>query len=170
MPQPTGRVTRAAGGAIELVLTRTFDAPAADVWANLTQPELTAAWLGPWRGESGAGNTIELQMAFEEGDEWSKARIDECDPPRLIRVTTLNDSGDWPLEARLSESDGRTTLEFVHHLTDAGGAEFIGPGWEYYLDNLVAARKGQPPPAFADYYPAQAEHYKEQADRAVPPA
>ncbi|WP_198958148.1 MULTISPECIES: hypothetical protein [Amycolatopsis] len=30
----------------------------------------------------------------------------------------------------------------------------IGPGWEYYLDLLVAARTGAPRPEFTDYYPA----------------
>ena len=167
MPQPTGRVTTDTSGAVQLTLTRRFEAPAAEVWASLTDPALTAGWLGPWRGEPGAGHTIELQMSFEEGDAWSAARIDECDPPRRLRVTTLNETGDWPLEARLTEDGGITTLEFVHHLADAGGAEFIGPGWEYYLDNLVASRAGRPLPDFADYFPAQGEYYADEARRAT---
>ena len=35
----------------------------------------------------------------------------------------------------------------------------VGPGWEYYLDMLVAAREGKPLPSFGDYYPAQKAHY-----------
>lgn len=170
MPQPTGRMTRGPGEFFELILTRTFDAPREEVWASLTESDLTAGWLGPWRGEPGAGRTIELQMSFEEGDAWSPARIDVCDPPERIFVTTLNESGNWPLEARLTESDGRTTLTFIHHLSDAALAEFSGPGWEYYLDNLVAYRAGRPLPDFADYYPAQAEYYVGEAGRVSPPA
>ena len=170
MPQPTGHVVSTADGAYELTLTRIFDAPAVDVWASLTESDKTAAWLGPWRGAAGVGKTIELQMAFEEGDAWSPARIDACEPPEHIFVTTLSEAGNWPLEARLTESDGRTTLTFTHHLADAALAEFSGPGWEYYLDNLVASRDGRPLPDFADYYPAQAEFYLGEARRAAPQA
>lgn len=168
MPQPTGRVIRDTNGAFELTLTRTFDAPAADVWASLTDPELTAGWIGPWRGEARVGRTIELQMSFEEGDAWSQARVDVCDPPERIFVTTISETGNWPLEAHLAESDGRTTLTFIHRLDDAALAEFSGPGWEYYLDNLVASRDGRPLPDFADYYPAQADYYLGEARAAAP--
>ncbi|WP_211590177.1 hypothetical protein [Microbispora sp. H11081] len=35
----------------------------------------------------------------------------------------------------------------------------IGPGWEYYLDMLVAARDGSPRPDFAAYYPEMRPYY-----------
>ena len=34
-----------------------------------------------------------------------------------------------------------------------------GPGWEYYLDNLVAARAGAKLPTFDEYYPSMQGHY-----------
>jgi hypothetical protein len=42
----------------------------------------------------------------------------------------------------------------------------VGPGWEYYLDRLVAAETGGDVAAIdfdRDYYPAMQEHYREQA-------
>ena len=36
----------------------------------------------------------------------------------------------------------------------------VGPGWEYYLDMLVAAHGGQPLPSFDDYFPAQQGYYE----------
>ena len=41
-------------------------------------------------------------------------------------------------------------------------AESVGPGWEYYLDRLVAAESGGDPASldFDDYYPSQSEHYR----------
>ena len=38
----------------------------------------------------------------------------------------------------------------------------VGPGWEYYLDRLVAAETGADVAAidFDDYYPAQSDHYR----------
>ncbi|MBG6239858.1 uncharacterized protein YndB with AHSA1/START domain [Mycetocola sp. CAN_C7] len=166
MPEATGHVTAVDAGTFDLILTRTFETPAADLWASLTDPSRTAAWLGPWRGEPRVGETIELQMAFEEGDAWSSVRIDHCDAPKRIAVTVLNESGDWALGARLDEGDGGTRLTFIHHLDDPALAEYSGPGWEYYLDNLVAVRAGTPLPDFADYYPAQADYFLGEIRRA----
>jgi hypothetical protein len=35
----------------------------------------------------------------------------------------------------------------------------LGPGWEYYLDALVASREGQPLPKFDAYYPEQKAYF-----------
>jgi len=40
----------------------------------------------------------------------------------------------------------------------------MGPGWEYYLDMLVAARDGTPAPVFDDYYPAMKPYYEALAE------
>lgn len=48
-------------------------------------------------------------------------------------------------------------------LSDRKLAGDVGPGWEYYLDMLVAAREGEALPSFDDYYPAQRAHYLEGA-------
>ncbi|SFN74199.1 SRPBCC family protein [Mycetocola miduiensis] len=168
MPQPTGKVTRSGAGTFELELTRTFDAPAADVWASLTDPERTAEWIGPWRGRPGTGSTVELRMSFEEGADWSAVRIDECNPTHLLRVTAsgAGQGEEWLLETRLEENDGQTVLTFVHFLDDVATAEMSGPGWEHYLDLLVASRAGVPRPEWDDYFPAQLEYYSEQVRRA----
>jgi uncharacterized protein YndB with AHSA1/START domain len=167
MSQPTGEVTRGSAGNVELAITRTFDAPAGDVWASLTDSERTAEWLGPWRGEAGIGRTVELRMSFEEGADWNAVRIDVCDPPHVIRVTVsgAGQGEDWLLEARLAEIDGRTELTLIHFLDDPAVAEMSGPGWEYYLDMLVASRAGVPRPQWDDYFPAQLEYYSEQVRR-----
>jgi len=47
-------------------------------------------------------------------------------------------------------------------LTGTEGVGEVGPGWEYYLDALVASRDGQPAPDFDDYYPAMKEHFEAQ--------
>lgn len=154
-PRPTGRLD-----GNDLIMTRTFRAPIDDVWTSITDPASTARWIGPWEGEPGQGKTVRLKMAFEEGDHpWTNVRIDVCDRPRHLAVTTLDGSGEWRLEVKLVQEGDTTTLTFVHHLSDRKLVGEIGPGWEYYLDMLVAARAGQPLPKFADYYPAQKAHY-----------
>ena len=50
-------------------------------------------------------------------------------------------------------------LTLVQHLDEGADLGSIGPGWEYYLDMLVASRAGDDLPDFGDYYPAQKEYY-----------
>jgi uncharacterized protein YndB with AHSA1/START domain len=163
---PTGRLLRTATGS-DLVLYRTFRATPADVWASVTEPDRTARWFGPWKGDAGPGRTIQLQMAYEDGEPWFDVRIDACEPPRRLAVSTVDEAGSWRLELQIeATAAGTTELRLVHHLDSAAGVADFGPGWEYYLDMLVAAREGSPPPSFDDYPPAMTAHYEGLRDSA----
>lgn len=162
-PVPTGTITRNPDGSAELTITRVFaGATVDDVWASITDSERTSRWYGPWRGEPGAGKTIEAQLAFEEGQPWMPMRIDACDPPNVLALSSEDSYGSWFLELRVREVDSGAALDFIQHKLDPGMAESVGPGWEYYLDNLVAARSDLPMPSFSDYYPSQSEYFKAQ--------
>ncbi|ROP35521.1 SRPBCC family protein [Saccharothrix texasensis] len=158
-PTPTGRLFRADAGS-DLVITRTFRALADDVWASLTEPERTARWFGPWEGDAAPGRTVKVQMVFEEQEPWVEVRVDACDPPRRLALSMVDEAGTWRLELLLSEVDGVTELRLVHHLSTEEGIGEVGPGWEYYLDMLIASRAGAPLPRFDDYYPSQKEHFE----------
>jgi uncharacterized protein YndB with AHSA1/START domain len=155
---PTGRVVQTPTG-LDLVLTRSFRAEIDDVWASIVEPERTARWFGPWEGEAGPGKTVRLTPAFEDGAEAGDVEIRECEPPRRIVVSLASPGEAWLIEVELSERDGVTELIFTHHLAEGTDASDTGPGWEYYLDKLVASRDGAPSPQWDDYYPAQKEHY-----------
>ncbi|MBF6348656.1 SRPBCC family protein [Nocardia flavorosea] len=156
--RPSGRLVNTPNGQ-DLVLTRTYRASAEDVWASITEPDRTARWFGPWKGEAGPGRTIQVQLTYEEEQPWTDFIIDACIPPRHLCLRTVDDQGSWQLEATLSEHDGQTELVFTHHLTSPELAGEAGPGWEYYLDMLGAARTGADLPDFADYYPAMRDFY-----------
>lgn len=165
-PTPTGRILPTPAGR-DLVLERTFRAPIEDVWASITEPERTARWFGPWTGEPGPGRRVRYRMAFEKGEPESEMTIEACEPPRHLAVSENTAWGSWHLEAHLSEEGGVTTLRFTHHLDEKTNAGDVGPGWEYYLDNLVASRDGAELPTFDDYYPAQKGYYLAQAEAAA---
>ena len=158
--KPTGRFV-----GNDLHITRTFRAPIEDVWQSVTSSESTARWIGPWKwaGPVGPGNAIVLTMVFEEGSPDSNAVVDTCEPPRRLAVTTQYDGGGWSLEILLAQDGDITTMDFVHHLTDRKLAQHAGPGWEYYLDMLVASRDGLPLPTFDEYYPAQQQYFLDLA-------
>lgn len=157
---PTGRLFRTDTGS-DLVLTRTFRASAEDVWASLTEPDRTARWFGPWEGDAAPGRTITVQMAFEDQAPWCELHIDACEPPQRLAVSMADEAGTWRMELLLCEVDGSTELRLVHHLGTEDGIGEVGPGWEYYLDMLVAARHGSPTPDFDDYYPAMKSYFDE---------
>ncbi|BCJ62259.1 hypothetical protein Jiend_56810 [Micromonospora endophytica] len=100
-----------------------------------------------------------MQMAYEAEAPWSELRIDACEPPRRLALSARDESGSWRLELLLTSHGGRTGLRFVQHLDTVEGLGEIGPGWEYYLDRLVASRDGTAMPSFDDYYPAQRDYF-----------
>ncbi|MFI6391061.1 SRPBCC family protein [Nonomuraea sp. NPDC050547] len=162
-PRPTARLLR-KDAENDLVLIRTFRAPIEDVWASVTESERTARWFGPWEGDPGPGRTIKVQMAYEDQSPWMDLRIDACEPPERLTVSATDEHGEWRIDLLLSESGGTTRLEFVQHFDSLDGIGDVGPGWEYYLDMLVAAREGSPQPDFDDYYPAMKPYFEALRD------
>jgi uncharacterized protein YndB with AHSA1/START domain len=160
-PRPTGRVLPTASGA-DLIIERSFRAPIEDVWHSVTEPDSMARWFGRWSGEAGPGKYVTLQMGFEKDAPPCQVLIESCRPPAHLAVSMKDDHGEWRLELRLEQQGEMTQLRFVQHLVDPQQVGDTGPGWEYYLDMLVAARAGRSLPDFADYYPAQREYYATQ--------
>ena len=158
---PTGR-REAREGHDLLAYTRTFSAPIEDVWAAVTEPRRLERWIGTWDGDPADG-WVGFRMTAEAADAPAERMfVDECDPPRRLAVHSSTDYGTWHLELDLEEADGGTTLTFAQQITDAETAGEIGPGWDYYLDRLVAAETGGDVAAidFNDYHPADKEYYR----------
>ena len=159
--QPTGQ--RDPRDAQWIVFTRHFTAPIDDVWAAVTEPDRMARWIGTWTGDPASGR-IEFFMTAEGDDVPAEPYIIEtCDPPHeLVATSTDGDGQTWRLRIELVDADGTTTLRFGQLLTDPDLAASVGPGWEYYLDRLVAAETGRDLSGvdFDDYYPALSDHYR----------
>lgn len=165
-PIPTGRILPTPDG-FDLVLTRLIRGSVEDVWASITESERTARWFGRWEGQATPGAMVRVQLGFEDGEPWSDVRIESCDPPHDLALTVVDGAGNWFLEIKLAARDDRTELTFIQHRETTDGVGEIGPGWEYYLDNLVASREGTPLPTFVDYYPSMQGHFAEQAAVAI---
>ena len=158
-PTPTGRVIPTATGR-DLVLERILPGSIDDAWASITESDRLARWFCTWTGEPRVGATVELTLVAEEGDATSQAEILACEPPTHLTVSTPAEGGTWLLEVTLTPIDSEhTRLRFVHHLDEEANSEEIGPGWEYYLDALVAAMNDKPMPNFDDYWPSLASAY-----------
>lgn len=165
-PVPTGRLVRTGPEAYDLIFTRNFSDPPPLLWRSFTRSAETEQWFGRWEGTPGVGQSVDLQMLFEEGLPWSRVEVAACVAPELLRLWVEDEFGGWDLEIRLSNASGGTTMDFIQHLEDPLAAESVGPGWEYYLDRLAAARTGGSAPVFDDYYPGQGPYFLAQAQEA----
>lgn len=160
-PEPRGEV-RAIDGHPHLVLERTFPAPADDVWADISDSGRLERWIGRWDGDPASG-TVTFYMTAEGADAPPEEfRIEECDRPRRLAGTASQGDGGWDLWIELGEADGHTTLTFGQRLNPQDDIGSIGPGWEYYLDRLVAAREGRDAASVVwdDYFPAMQPYYE----------
>jgi uncharacterized protein YndB with AHSA1/START domain len=160
-PTPTGRLIQAGDGH-DLELTRTMPGSVDDAWASITEPERTARWIGRWQGTGAVGETIKLQLGFEEETPWTDVKITECEAPRRLRVLTNDSGGSWDLSIDLAPAGAVSELRFVMHRIDPAAVGEVGPGWEYYLDQLLASITGAPQPDFDDYFPAQRAFFEAQ--------
>jgi uncharacterized protein YndB with AHSA1/START domain len=157
--KPTGHYTLKPDG-LYLQFDRLFRAPIEDVWFSLTNPTAMQSWIGTYTGRPQTGG-VRFRMTAEEGSEWENVSIIECQPPHRF----LADSGPGPSGIRvfchLVEGGGMTTLTLGQRLQNLADAASMGPGWDYYLDRLAAARSGRPLPEWEQYYPVFSSHYKE---------
>lgn len=161
-PTPTGRLIPGVDGH-DLVFTRTLPGSLQDSWASITEPERTARWIGTWEGDGAVGATIRVRLGFEDESPWADVRITECDRPRRLRVLSIDEAGAWDVSMELTPAGERTELRFTMHAVDASTIGDVGPGWEWYLDQLIASMSDAPLPPFEDYYPAQREYFAAQA-------
>ncbi|MFC7490724.1 MULTISPECIES: SRPBCC family protein [unclassified Knoellia] len=166
----TGRREERDGTAY-LVFERTFRAPIEDVWAAVTESDRLVRWIGHWSGDPTRGAVSFWMTAEAEDAPEETIHIDECSAPqRLVMRSARPDdhSLEWRWQLDLDESQGVTTLTFAQEVADSTLAEGVGPGWDYYLDRLVAAETGDDLDAdlaaidFDDYFPALSEHYRRE--------
>ncbi|PRY67886.1 activator of Hsp90 ATPase-like protein [Glaciihabitans tibetensis] len=153
---PNGRVIRDSDG-LELIVERAIEAPASEVWEWLTAPSRLSQWIGSWEGEPAVGGTLSFTMSAEQGAAPEPLTVLICDPG----VHFLCDMGEnrWRIGFSLTEVQGLTLVFFTQRMAGAEQAGSIGPGWEYYLDRMIAARSSLPLPVWADYYPAFSRYY-----------
>jgi len=152
-------------GTAYVAFERTFRAPIADVWAAVTESDRLSRWIGNWSGDPASGSITFFMTAEAEDAPAETIWIDECvEPTRLVMRSARPDdhSEVWSWQIDLAEAGGVTTLTFAQEVVDLELAESVGPGWDYYLDRMVAAETGADPAAidFNDYYPQFAAYYR----------
>ena len=158
----TGTVTD-IDGEPNLVLTRTFVAPRGRPVARADRFRAARAWIGRWEGDPKSGH-VAFFMTAEDADAAPRstrsssairpAASPATRPPRRARGTSGSSSS----------TRGETTTADLRAAprTPSEDVGSIGPGWEYYLDRLVAVHKGLDVATIVwdDYFPAMQPAYQ----------
>lgn len=158
----TGTVAKIDGHP-NLVILRRFRATADEVWRELTESERLERWIGRWEGDPKTGHVTFFMTAEGQEPEPEEYTILECDRPRRFAGDTSQGEGSWHLWFELAEeTPGDTVLTFGQRLNPGEDVGSIGPGWEYYLDRLVAAQAGLDADdvQWDDYFPALQSPYE----------
>ena len=142
---------------IAVVMRRRYDAPPADVWSALTDPDRLKRWFLPVSADSELRVGGQFQLEGNAGGE-----IRRCDPPKSLLVTfggetslvqvTLTPDGD---DGTLFELDHTVPKEMAG---DGTGALWVGPGWDGAVASLglfVRGIEAEDPAAFASSLEAQ---------------
>lgn len=154
---PTGHFAQRDDG-LYLQFDRLFTAPIGDVWRSLTSPVELAKWIGTYTGDPRTG-AVRFKMLFEESADWYYTSILVCNDPTSLHVDIGKDENKMRLFAHLRVANGLTALTFGQRIDNPADAAQMGPGWDYYLDRLKAARTGHAMPIFESYYPLHSAHY-----------
>jgi uncharacterized protein YndB with AHSA1/START domain len=139
-----GRIAAGEGRAI--VLRRTYDAPVAEVWDALTNPERIGRWFLPISGDYRIGGRFQF-----EGN--AGGEILECDRPNHVKVTWVygepkSEADISEVVVRLSGSGEATVLELEHtaivpdEMWSEYGPGATGVGWEGGLLGLSLHLQG----------------------------
>jgi uncharacterized protein YndB with AHSA1/START domain len=129
-----------AGERVSVLLRRSYDTAAQDVWDAVTHPDRIKRWLMPISGELGVGGSFQL-----EGN--AGGEILTCEPPRLLRVSFGGPTS--IVQLRLTpDGDRDTVLELEHtvpiEIAQSGaGALWVGPGWDGALLGLGLFLRGE---------------------------
>ena len=138
-----------------------YDTDIEDLWRACTTPERLARWIAHVSGDLRQGGTVHAVFT----STWTgPARIDACDAPHHLLVTTQPDTDDEAeIEAWLTQEGDKTRLVVEERGLPLGGLHFHGAGWQVHLEDLarsLATGGGAHPGGWSEQQPAPAWHQR----------
>jgi len=123
-----------------------------DLWAAITDPARLARWHGQVEGDLRPGGTFRLYV--EASDIDSTGRVEACEPPRRLLVTTRETDEsyrkgqgvppfDASLEATLTADGDHTILVIEVQGMPLDKIAFYGAGWQIHAESLAAHIAGR---------------------------
>jgi uncharacterized protein YndB with AHSA1/START domain len=131
-----------------------YDTDIDDLWAAITDPARLARWYGQVEGDLRPGG--EFRVYIEAADIESTGRVEACEPPRRLLVTTRETDEsyrkgqgvppfDQSLDATLTADGDQTILVIEVQGMPVDKIAFYGAGWQIHAENLAAYLAGREP-------------------------
>jgi uncharacterized protein YndB with AHSA1/START domain len=129
-----------------------YDTDIDDLWSALTDPGRLARWHGQVEGDLRPGG--KFRVYIEGADIESTGRVEACEPPRRLLVTTRETDEsyrkgqgvppfDASLEATLTADGDQTILVIEVQGMPLDKIAFYGAGWQIHAENLAAYLGGR---------------------------
>ena len=140
---------RSADGKGVVRIEDRFDTGIDDLWSALTDPSRLARWYGKVEGDLRPGGQFRLYLA----DLDCTGRVEACEPPRRLLVTTRETDESWrkgrgvqpfdeAIEATLTADGNQTILVIEVRGMPLLKIAFYGAGWQIHAENLAAYLAG----------------------------
>jgi uncharacterized protein YndB with AHSA1/START domain len=141
-----GRLSAVDGAGVVRLVDR-YDTDIEDMWSALTDPERLARWYGRVEGDLRPGG--EFRLHIESADLDSAGRVEACEPPRRLLVTTRETDESWrkgngeppfdgTIEATLTADGDQTVVRIEIGGLPLDKVAFYAAGWQIHTGNLAA--------------------------------
>jgi uncharacterized protein YndB with AHSA1/START domain len=143
---------RSADGTGVVHIEDRYDTDIDDLWSALTDPGRLARWYGQVEGDLRPGGEFRLYI---EANDWDgTGRVDTCEPPRRLLVTTRETDESWrkgrgappfdeAIEATLTADGNQTILVIEVRGVPLDKIAFYGAGWQIHAEDLAAHIAGR---------------------------
>ncbi len=145
-----GRLRSADGTGIVRIEDR-YHTEIDDLWSAVTDPGRLARWYGQVEGDLRPGGDFRLYL---ESDDWNgTGRVEVCEPPRRLLVTTRESDESWrkgqgaqpfddAIEATLTADGDQTLLVIEVRGLPLDKIAFYGAGWQIHAEDLATYLAG----------------------------
>jgi uncharacterized protein YndB with AHSA1/START domain len=143
---------RSAGGTGVVRLEDGYDTEIDDLWEALTDPARLARWYGAVEGDLRPCGQFRTYNAADDIE--GVGRVDACDPPRRLLVTSRETEEsyrrgqgvpphDKTIEATLTADGDQTVLVIEVQGMPLDKIAFFGAGWQIHAENLAGYLAGR---------------------------
>jgi len=134
---------RSADGKGAVRMEDRFDTDIDDVWSALTDPGRLARWLGEVEGDLRLGG--EFRAHFSSSGWEGTGRVEECEPPRRLRVTTwaVDQPNEHVIEVTLAGEGDQTILVLEERGMPLDHLAGYGSGIQVHVEDLAAHLAGR---------------------------
>jgi uncharacterized protein YndB with AHSA1/START domain len=153
--RPASRILgslRSADGKGVVRIEDRYDTDIDDLWSALTDPGRLARWHGQVKGDLRPGGQFRLYLEADDLDV--TGRVEACEPPRRLVVTTRETDESWrkgngvppfdeTLEATLTADGDQTVLVIEVRGMPLDKIAFYGAGWQIHAESLAAYLAGR---------------------------